>query len=42
MSNKMIPEKITHMFQKRKILQDVIVRLLIEKCNTVRLVIFKH
>lgn len=42
MSNKMISEKITENISKINILEDVILRLLMEKYNTIRLVIFKH
>ena len=38
----MIPEKITKIFQKEKVLEDVMSRQLMEKCNTIRLVILKQ
>lgn len=38
----MIPEKITKIFQKEKVLEDVMLRQLMEKCNTIRLVILKQ
>lgn len=38
----MIPKKITKIFQKEKILEDVMLRQLMKKCNTIRLLILKQ
>lgn len=38
----MIPKKITKIFQKEKILEDVMLGLLMEKFNTVTLEIFQQ